>query len=364
MGVELSVIVPTFNERENVLPLVSKLDAALRGISWEVIFVDDDSPDGTAQHARALGQKDPRVRCLQRIARRGLSSATIEGMLASNAPYMAVMDGDLQHDETLLRKMLAVLKSEDMDIVVGSRYVEGGSTGEWSSRRESMSRFATSFGRILMRVDVKDPMSGFFMLKRTFFDRVVRRLSGKGFKILFDLFVSSPEPVKFKELPFIFKNRLSGESKLSTIVVWEYLLLLIDKWLGPYIPVRFILFVCAGGFGLIIHLCVLGLGLNLLSWPFSFAQSAAVFAAMTVNFVVNNIFTYRDKKLKGLDFARGLLSFYLACAIGAFINIRVAMFLFESGIQWWLAGILGAVIGAVWNYAITATFTWKKKGGE
>ncbi len=362
MGIELSIIVPTFNERDNVVPLLNKLDAALKGISWEVIFVDDDSPDKTAQHVREVSQTDLRVRCIQRVSRRGLSSASIEGMLASSAPFLAVMDGDLQHDETLLKTMLKTLRSDDLDIVVGSRYVKGGSTGEWSRQREHISRFATAFGRKLMRVDMKDPMSGFFMLKRTFLERVVHRLSGKGFKILFDLFVSSPEPVKFVELPFEFKNRVAGESKLSTLVIWEYLLLLADKWLGPFIPVRFILFVLVGGLGLVIHLIVLKAGMQMMSWTFPVAQTVAVFTAMTANFIVNNIFTYRDKKLKGFELIRGLVTFYAACSIGAFINIRVASFLFENGIQWWLAGILGAVIGAVWNYAITSTFTWKKKG--
>lgn len=362
MGIELSIIVPTFNERANVEPLLKKLDEALKGVSWEVIFVDDDSPDKTAEHVRAVSQADLRVRCIQRIARRGLSSATIEGMLASSAPYLAVMDGDLQHDETLLKKMFKILQEEDLDIVIGSRYVDGGSTGEWSPQREQMSKFATAFGKMLMRVDIKDPMSGFFMLRRAFLDGVVHRLSGKGFKILFDLFVSSPGPVEFRELPFEFKNRVAGESKLSTMVVWEYMLLLADKWLGPYIPVRFILFVLVGGLGLVIHLIVLSFALNILVWPFTAAQSLAVFTAMTANFVLNNIFTYSDKKLKGAEFFRGLLSFYLACSIGALINVQIATFLFGHGIQWWLAGSLGAVIGAVWNYAITSTFTWKKKG--
>lgn len=362
MPIDLSIIVPTFNERQNVGPLVKKLDAALKGLVWEVIFVDDDSPDGTAEHVRTISQNDPRVRCVQRISRRGLSSASIEGMLASSAPYLAVMDGDLQHDEMLLGKMLKRLRSDNLDIVIGSRYIQGGSTGTWSRQREQMSRFATSFGRMLMRVDVQDPMSGFFMIRRDFLQRVVHRLSGKGFKILFDLFVSSPDPVRFVELPFEFRNRIAGESKLSTLVIWEYLLLLADKWLGPYIPVRFILFVLVGGLGLVIHLVVLRMGIHWMSWTFAGAQSLAVFAAMTANFIFNNIFTYRDKKLKGWAFIRGLFSFYAACSIGALINIRVAAFLYDHEIYWWLAGLLGAVIGAVWNYAITSTFTWKKKG--
>lgn len=362
MSIELSIIVPTFNERVNVKPLLAKLERALKGVAWEVIFVDDDSPDGTSGHIKSIAQNDSRVRCIHRIARRGLSSASIEGMLASSAPYLAVMDGDLQHDETLLKKMLSVLKSDGLDIVIGSRYVEGGSTGKWSSTREKISRFATAFGRAMMRADIKDPMSGFFMLKRSFFESAAHRLSGKGFKILFDLCVSSPHPVKFRELPFEFRSRTTGESKLGTLVAWEYILLLADKFLGPYIPVRFILFVLVGFLGLVVHLFVLWAGLKVLLFDFAAAQSLAIFTAMTANFTVNNVFTYRDKKLKGFEFVRGLLTFYAACSIGAFINMRIAVFLFDQGIHWSFAGILGAVIGAVWNYAITSTFTWKHKG--
>ena len=362
MSVDLAVIVPTFNERDNIRPLIQKLDVALKGIAWEVICVDDDSPDGTSGLVREIGRQDARVRCLQRVGRRGLSSACVEGMLATGAPFLAVMDGDLQHDETLLRKMFQILRNEQVDIIVGSRYVEGGGTGDWPKNRERMSRFATLFSKFVLRADLHDPMSGFFMLKRSFFDRVVHRLSGKGFKILFDIFISSPEPVVFKELPFEFKKRLAGRSKLSTLVVWEYFLLLADKWLGPYVPVRFVLFVLAGAIGLSLHLLILGLGLRLFAWPFTTAQIVAVLAAMTTNFLINNVFTYHDRKLRGWDFLKGLLSFYAACAIGALINIRVAVFLFEHGISWWFSGLLGAVVGAVWNYAITSTFTWKNKG--
>ncbi len=361
MSIELSIIIPTFNERENVSVLLERIEDVLRDIKWEVIFVDDDSPDKTAEHVRSIGKKDPRIRCVQRIGRRGLSSACIEGMLASNAQYLAVMDADLQHDESLLPEMYNTLKMENLDIVVGSRYVEGGGTGEWSTIRKLISRMATWMGVFITKTELKDSMSGFFMLNRTFFEKTVHHLTGQGFKILLDLFASSPEKVRFKELPFIFKKRHAGESKLDTLVVWEYLLLLADKFIGRFIPVRFVLFVIVGFLGAFVHIAVLWVSMNFLHLEFLTSQVYATVIAMTMNFILDNFFTYHDRQLKGWTFVKGLLSFYIACSIGAVANIQVAIFLFNQGVYWWLAGLLGAIIGAVWNYTITATFTWSDK---
>ena len=235
---ELTIVVPTYNERENVIPLVERLDRALQSVSWEVIFVDDDSKDGTAAVVRKICLKDPRVRCLQRIGRRGLSSACIEGMLATPAPYLAVMDGDLQHDEELLPKMLTILKKNDLDVVIGSRYMEGGSIGAWEQSRIRMSRIATFLGRIILKAQLSDPMSGFFMLKRSFFEKTVHHMTGKGFKVLLDLFASAPSKVRFEELPYRFRERQAGASKLDTMAVAEYFLLLADKTIGRFIPLR------------------------------------------------------------------------------------------------------------------------------
>ena len=206
---ELSVIVPTYNESENVPLLVAKLGVALAGIDWEVIFVDDDSRDGTAKVARGLAQgSGGKVRVVQRIGRRGLSSACVEGALASSAPYIAVMDGDLQHDERLLPRMLEALKKDGNEIVVGSRFVPGGDVGEFAANRIKISKAGAQLARLVVKQDLSDPMSGFFMLRRDVFERVVRRLSAKGFKILLDIFASSPTPLKAVELPFTFGSRI------------------------------------------------------------------------------------------------------------------------------------------------------------
>src|SRR5467141_1279030 len=242
----LTIVVPTLNERDNIKPLVALLDAALRKVNWELMFVDDDSADDTAKHIRALALVDPRVRCILRIGRRGLSTACIEGILACSAPFIAVMDADLQHDEALLPRMLATIKERHLDIVVGTRYTAGGSVGDLQKSRVLISSLASRLARVVVKTELSDPLSGFFIIERGAFGAVMRELSGQGFKILIDIFASSPQPLAFAELPFHFRRRVNGESKLDALVAWEYLTLLLDKLAGHIIPVRFLLFTMIG----------------------------------------------------------------------------------------------------------------------
>ena len=358
-GAELTVVVPTFNERDNIEPLLARLDAALCGIDWEVVFVDDDSPDGTAEIVRALAAENARIRCLQRIGRRGLSTAVIEGMLASSAPYLAVIDADLQHDETLLPQMLAALKAENLDVVIGSRHTLGGGIAEWDRRRATISDVATRLARLVVAAHLTDPMSGFFMLTRPAFEQAVRRLSGQGFKILLDLFASTPTAYRFKEIPYVFGQRQHGESKLDSLVVWEYLMLLTDKLVGRYVPARFVSFAAIGGSGVVVHFTTLYLGLKLVSFPA--AQALATFVAMTSNFVLNNTLTYRDRRLTGRRFITGLLSFYAVCSLGAVANVGIASAAFAQHYTWWASGLAGAAVGVVWNYAVSSVFTWQRR---
>ncbi len=358
---ELAIIVPTYKEADTVAELARRLSIALDGIAWEIIFVDDDSPDGTAARVRELARRDARIRVIQRIGRRGLSSACIEGMLATSAPFLAVMDGDLQHDESLLPTMLQTLRDEEMDIVVGSRYVAGGGVGDWSDRRQSMSRFATRIGQRLIHAELQDPMSGFFMVRADVVQSCVRRLSGVGFKILLDIFSSAERPLRFRELPFVFRQRHAGDSKLEQAVLWEYLLMLAQKVIGPVIPVRFIAFSLIGGLGVFVHMAVLWPILTLLGGGFLLGQAIATLVAMTSNFFLNNLLTYRDMRLRGRQLLWGWLTFVLACGVGALANVGIANYLFEQGDSgWFLSALAGILVGAVWNYAVTAVYTWKR----
>lgn len=359
-SLRLSIVVPTFNESQNVQELLHRIEATLGAKGWEVVFVDDDSPDGTSTAVRDIARADPRVRALQRIGRRGLSSACIEGMLATSAPIIAVMDADLQHDETVLPSMLAEIEQGGADVVVGTRYAAGGSTGDLKESRKAMSQLATVASRSILRQPVSDPMSGFFMLQRKVLELTVRGLSGLGFKILLDILATAKQPLRIAEVPYRFRERFAGESKLDEMVVWEYGMLLADKTIGRFVPVRFVAFSIIGGLGIFVHMAILTLALKGLEISFTTAQSVATGTAMIFNFALNNILTYRDRRLRGWKWFRGLFSFFVACSIGALANVGIATYLFENRTQWMLAALAGVLVGAVWNYAVTQLYTWGK----
>ncbi len=357
-GIELAVILPTFNESENIRPVLTALSAALAGIEYEVIFVDDDSRDGTHALVREIARSDRRVRIIQRVGRRGLSSACVEGMLSTAAPYIAVMDADLQHDEQVLPEMFRKLKSGGLDIVIGSRNVEGGSMGEFTSKRVALSDLGRNLSRIVCHCDITDPMSGFFILDRRFLEETVHNLSAVGFKILVDLLASARRPVRLGEVPYRFRSRRLGESKLDTLVALEYLQLLIDKSIGDYIPPRLLLFGLVGAAGLAVYLTAL-YSLHVVGVPFTFAQTTATVIAMTFNFFVNNSITYRDRKLKGWKILGGVLSFYAACSIGLLLNIKLSSMLQIAGMRWYTAGIVGLAVSWMWNFGATHVLTWR-----
>lgn len=361
LGVEVSVIVPAFNEVSNVELVVAAVSTAMGNMRWEVIFVDDNSPDGTAARVRELAQTDARVRIVQRHGRRGLSSACVEGILSSAAPFIAVMDCDLQHDEALLPKMLSVLKNGKTDLVIGSRYVTGGSFGEWTRGRANASRLATRMATMLTRTPISDPMSGFFMMTRTAFERSLPQLSSVGFKILLDITASAPAPLRILELPYTFRTRQHGESKLDALVLWEYFQLILDKAFGRVIPVRFISFALVGTIGLVIHFAFLSLLYIVLLQPFAVAQTVATIVAISCNFFLNNLLTYRDQRLKGPALLRGWITFNLVCATGAAANVGVADWLFEHRYFWVASAIAGVLVSVVWNYAMSSVFTWRRK---
>nr|AFT64019.1 dolichyl-phosphate beta-D-mannosyltransferase [alpha proteobacterium D323] len=358
---ELTVVLPTYNESKNVPIVVELLDKALAGVAWEVIVVDDNSPDGTSKVTAEIAQQDPRVRIVQRIGRRGLSGACIEGMLASSSKFVAVMDADLQHDESLLPKMLDSLRSESYDICVASRHVEGGDVGTGlSSIRAWGSNLANNLARKFLKVELSDPMSGFFMLRRDRFVELAPRLSSQGFKIMLDIVASGKGALRVKELPFVFRERQHGESKLDTLVTMDYLGLLVSKIFDDKISVRFLMYSMVGGTGVVVHLIALKIFLAVFGMTFGLSQLIATFVAMSSNFFLNNRLTYRDRRLTGLAWVKGLLTFYVICSFGILANVGVAELIYTNKPIWWFAGAAGAVMGAVWNYVVSNALTWRK----
>ena len=358
---ELAVVIPTFNEAANVPLLVARLDTALKGRAWEAIFVDDDSPDGTADAARAIALRDGRVRVIQRIGRRGLSTACIEGMCATAAPIVAVIDGDLQHDETILPAMLDALQADAaLDVAIGSRFVEGGGTGDWDRDRVAKSALATRLARHVLKADLSDPMSGFFMIRAGIVRDLAPDLAGIGFKILLDIMTGSARPLRFREFGYVFRTREIGESKLDHVVAMEYLVALYDRLFGRFVPVRFAMFSAIGLLGVVVHMSVLSLFYVALGTSFVAGQIAAALAAMTGNFFLNNALTYRDRRLKGWrQLADGCVSFCVVCSVGLVANVGVAAFVHDAQHgEWAASALLGVLVGAVWNYALSSRFVW------
>ena len=362
---ELSVIVPTLNEVGNIALVVAAISKSLGDCAWELVFVDDDSNDGTRDEIIKFAQNDSRIRLIHRIGRRGLSSACIEGFLATTAPFIAVTDADLQHDVRLLSDMFRTLKTESIDIAIGSRYTDGGGSSSFSKWRGFVSQTATKMAKILVRAEVTDPMSGFFMVRRDAINAAAHRLSGIGFKILLDILASSPKPLRVKEFPYKFGVRLHGESKLDSMVITEYLALLLDKTTNGIISIRFLKFALIGASGLALHIAILAALFETQLLPFLSAQIIATIVAIIYNFLLDNRFVYRDMRLKGFRLLYGMITFMIVCSVGAIANIDISnqLYLRNEGIlgSWWLSGICGAIISLVWNYAVTSVITWHKK---
>jgi dolichol-phosphate mannosyltransferase len=360
-SVLLSVVIPTFNEAQNVREMVSRLDATLKGIAWEAIFVDDNSPDGTAAEAKALSAADERVRCIRRLGRRGLASACIEGIMSSAATYVVVIDADLQHDERILPRMLSLLTNDSADLVIGSRYIPGGSADAFASSRASFSKVANKIAQMLLGVSVSDPMSGFFMMRRDRFEQVAGELSSIGFKILLDVMVTARGHLRVVEVPYEFRERLFGESKFDAQIGLEFLGLILAKLTRGIVDPRFISFALVGTVGLAVHLLALLIALRFGTHSFPIAQSLATLAALASNFLLNNMLTYRDRRLSGAGLLWGFLGFCAIGAVGAFANVGIASWLYSEHSVWWLAGAAGAVMGALWNYSMSSQFVWRTR---
>ncbi len=361
----LSLILPTYNEAQNLPELLPKVHAVLGGLPHEIIVVDDDSPDGTWKVAQELGKTMEDLHVIRRVGRRGLSSAVIEGFLAAKGDVFAVMDADGQHDMALLTQLTNAITS-GADIAIGSRYVEGGSVGQWDERRFFLSRLATRMALGVCRVKVKDPMSGFFAIRRETFEAALPHLNPKGFKILLDLLVHVPADAKAMELPFTFATRMHGESKLSRRVQLEFLEYLYDVTVGKYIPLTFVKYCMVGALGVIVNLIsytALDRIISGVEAPTLFGFSLAVLGAIEIsiffNFCLNNWWTFAHTKLRGVAAVLGFLKYNVACGFGALANVAVSGFLYSRGFGELESVILGACAGMVWNYTMSRMFTWR-----
>jgi dolichol-phosphate mannosyltransferase len=359
---ELAVVVPAYNERDNIALLYDNISLALRGTPWEMIVVDDDSPDGTAAEVRRLAALHPNLRCIKRIGRRGLSSACVEGILSTSAPYVAVIDADHQHDERVLPTMLARAKA-GAELVVGSRFSGAGSAGEGlSATRLWGSTLATRLSALITGATISDPMSGYFMMRRDRIEQLAPALSPDGFKILLDLIATarrSGRPLSIAEVPYVFRQRHAGESKMNSLIVLQFLGLWFSKLTRGLVPTSFLMFGLIGLTGVAVHLTVLALLTMTFGQTFLVGQITATVVAMTWNFFLNNELTYAGKKLRGPRLWWGLVGFYAICSLGGIANVSVASMIYSSQHATLVAGLAGALMSSVFNYAVTRLLTWR-----
>jgi dolichol-phosphate mannosyltransferase len=357
----VSVVVPTYQESANIPILFDRIKCALSEEPWEMIVVDDDSPDGTSNVAFALAAEDRRIRCLRRVNRSGLAGAAIEGWMSSSADFVAVIDGDLQHDESILPKMYEALAKGAGDLAIGTRLREEG-RGGLSPAREALSDLGAWFFRRIAGAVVADPMSGFFMIRREIVSRLAPHLSPDGFKILVDVILSAGGGIKIVEVPYVFRRRNAGESKLTPLVGIDFLGLVVHHATAGALPIRFVLFAMIGTGGLIVHIVTLWAALHWFGMlTFDLGQLIATIVAMGSNFILNNEITYRPYRFHGIGMVPGFLAFALGCSVGALANIDVASWLFKANETWWLAGLAGALLSVVWNYAVSTNLIWRRR---
>ena len=359
----LSIVIPTYNEKDNIFKLLEKLKKVLKSINHEIIFVDDNSPDGTSAVIKDCMKKSSKIRLIHRIGRKGLAGAVIEGVFAANADLVAVMDCDLQHDETKLLDMINLFsKNKSLDIVIGSRFTETGEISEkaFSKIRELGSKATTLIIKKVLNIASTDPLSGFFMVKKVAFLKSSENLQTQGFKVLADFLATSGKHIEIEEIGYSFKNRIAGESKMSLITALELIGLVLSQILKGRVSIRFILFCMVGLSGIFVQLFITGLAMLLIN-QFPTSQTLGIIAAMTSNYFLNNTITFQERKLKSLDLIRGLFSFYLICSLGAFANVAVATYIFGFSSNWLISSFVGACFGAVWNFTLTSIFTWKSK---
>ena len=359
----LSIVIPTYNEKDNISKILEKLKNALKGITHEIIFVDDNSPDGTSKEIKFFMKKSSNIRLVHRIGRRGLSGAVIEGFFAANSELVAVMDCDLQHDETKLSDMMDLFsKSTSLDIVIASRFIEGGEISgiAFSKYRKLGSMITTFLVKRLLKINSSDPLSGFFMAKKATFLRSADKLQTQGFKILADFLATEGKKIEIKELGYKFKNRIAGESKMSILTALELIGLVLSQIFQGKVSIRFILFCMVGLSGIFVQLLITGASMFFIN-QFPTSQTLGIIAAMTSNYFLNNSITFKERKLVSFELIRGLFSFYLICSLGAFTNVAIASYIFDFSSNWLISSFIGAVFGAIWNFTLTSIFTWKSK---
>jgi len=360
-AVEISVILPTYNEVENIPLIVPRLEAVLQPFSHEILIMDDNSPDGTYELAERLAAENPHIRVVRRLANRGLSPAVAEGFSVAKGQYMLVMDADMQHDETVIPEFVSRFRA-GAELVVGTRKAHGGGIENWSYFRRFLSWGATKAAEVFLPRACSDPMSGYFGVTRSFYNRIAASINPRGFKILLEILARS-RGATIAEVGYTFRPRQHGKSKLTASVALAYLVALYDLRFGRYLPLRFVKYAMVGFSGIFVNALFFWLGRNFLVLRDSQALVMAILLSIASNFFLNNYFTFRDRTLVGFrNVLWGYLKYNFICLGGAFINYAITMNLKNDfGFNIDFANLLGVAVATFWNYFINLNITWGEK---
>lgn len=342
----------------NVPLMVEKLEQALIGTSFEILVVDDDSPDRTWEIAEKLAESRPHLRVIRRLHNHGLSPAVMDGFAASRGKYMVVMDADMQHDESVLPLFVSAFEN-GADIVVGSRKVSGGKVEDWSPLRKFISFGAGTLAKLMLPNMMSDPMSGYFAIRKNLYEELGPGIDPKGFKILLEFLVRA-QGKKLVEVGYTFRGRQFGESKLSTNVMLDYLSALYDLRFGKVISRRFMKYLVVGISGIVVNQFFVWVGKGPLRLTDSYALALGIETSIVSNFFLNNYWTFRRNKLRGFKKTiRGLATFNMICLGGAAINYAIAMFVTEHfSLNLYTGNMLGIVMATAWNYLVNSSITW------
>ena len=376
----VSVVTPTYNEAENVPLLIARLHDALEGVSHEIIVADDDSPDRTWAVAEEIAAKDPTVTVMRRFHDPGLSASVLDGMSVARGEVLAVIDADLQHDETVLPRMVELVRSGEADVCVGSRSTVGGGYGDWAASRRLVSWVATLIARLLLRVPVSDPMSGFFVVSRRAYEDTAARLNPQGFKILLE-FVGRNRDLRVHEVGYEFANRVHGETKLNRSVIRSYLLGVAELRVGRQINPQFVLYVLVGLVGLAVNSAaftfaealgfpLIDTGLNEALDPIASSFLFSVQISIFVLFVMNNEFTFWEQRYRGWKLVPAFAVYEVMSLVGTGVHVAVftslqntgfLLSVFGSGPTRVIHNLMGYVVALVVNWFLNTTYLWRRR---
>jgi dolichol-phosphate mannosyltransferase len=360
-NLRLSIVLPTFNERSNAAPIAKALLALIKTLRLEILFVDDDSADGTADEVRRLAHQYPEIRLIRRVGRAGLSSAIKEGILAATGDFVAVMDCDGQHEPEAVVRALDLLLESGVDLVVGSRFHKQASILGLCGSRQRGSSLANRLASRTLPVyrQLSDYMSGFCVLRLDTVLNDVRAVDVNGFKFLYELLAVSQGRLTTLEIPLNFKPRQSGDSKLDFAIVWDFGVSVLHTLAFRLIPRRMISFALVGASGVLVQLSISYLLRALAFFPFAQSVFPAALVAATSNYLINNALTFRFQRQRGLALAKGLARFLLVASLPVLANVGIATTFYAriNPNPFW-AQLAGIIVVFIWNYAASSRFVW------